>query len=250
MKASQNALFFTKSKLVNVLSALLLGFGLFSCTENEDNPTPNADLDTEEVSAVVEGALVYSTDGVTMAMEEAAYLTVLPISCGESNDSTLTRNIDNQFASASYQMDWDWSLTCNGFIPSSLSFMRSTEGTYETQRMSSDDSASGSWSVSEFFESDEIKVEGQYTRTGQQSSKIRNQSNFISTIDLTQASFRVNKTTGRITSGTATYTVSGTLNPGTEDEVSYSYTGEIVFLGDGRATMTINGEIFYIDLYN
>jgi hypothetical protein len=87
-------------------------------------------------------------------------------------------------------------------------------------------------------------LNGTYNRSGSQTSKVRDRNSFTSELDMTLASLSVNKNTLQIDGGTGTFTLTGSVAGGG----SFSYEGSITFLGNGMATITINGETYEIDL--
>ena len=234
----------------NMFSAVLLSFScmlIVGCNENEDTPQP--EVDVEEITPIIEGTVTYSTDGLTKSMEEIVYLTELASPCGTSFDSTTNYVYNGNFITADYQTNWSWNLNCEGNLPATFTYGRTTNGQYETNRMASNDQAAGTWTASALISGPTLQVSGTYQREGTQTSKVHNQSLFNSTVTLTVTSISIDKQTGRVIDGHAIYLIEGSTAPRDGNPASFSVEGTIIFLGNGQATITINGTPITIDLY-
>ena len=237
-----------------LLALIFMGGGLFltSC-EKEDNTPEDQEVSIEDAADALMGALSNSSEGLAAEMEAAAKvadeatqknLTVLE--CGETRDSTTTYSLNNSYITANYSTTWSWGLVCNAqSIPTAVTLGRATQGTYETARMSSDDSAESDWTVTQLLTGPNFVINGSYERDGSQASKVRDMRSFTSDILFTLDDLNIDKGTRRITSGIASFSISGASSTGN----SFSFEGDIVFNGDGSATFIINGEQYTIDLY-
>ena len=224
-----------------------------SCEKEEVQPTPEEPLTEEEVVALVEGALVSDTEGMAKEAEDAAYVAEEYVEknegaglCDTAFDTTVVRTYNGARITANYTSQWGWNVECNDLmIPQILHFNRSTEGSYETLRMRSEDSAASEWQVSSLLTGDSYIINGNYNRQGSQESRVRLQNSFSSTIVMTITDLQINKETARINSGSGSFQITGAGTGGN----SFSYQGTITFLSDGSAEITINGTTYIIDLY-
>ncbi|MEZ4829934.1 MAG: hypothetical protein R3C61_27180 [Bacteroidia bacterium] len=200
----------------------------------------------EEAVEVIESAVVTSTEGMSSQVEDAAAMTEVYVNsiCGQSFDSTITKSLASGTRTYNYTYMWDGSLTCNGAgIPQSISFTYSSNGQYDTPRMSSADQASGSFVLSGLQPSSGNYVyNGSFGRSGSQTSKIRNQNSFTSQLTLTTTNLTVDKSSYEILSGTADVVLTGTASNGT----GFSFTGQITFNGNQSATLIVNGTSYPI----
>lgn len=234
-----------------ILATIALFLVFTTSCEKENTTGPDETLTEEEVVGVVEGALLMNTEGVTAEALDAAttsdeYLEKNNGPCEASFDTMVVRSYSGARISSSYTSHWGWTVHCNDLmVPNALDFSRTTVGIYETLRMSSDDNAVSSWTVDNLIAGDNYIINGNYTREGSQMSKVRSQNTFTSSISVELTDLQVHKELKRIESGTATYSLSGQSNNGT----SFLYEGEIIFLGNGNATVTINGNTYEIDLF-
>ncbi len=231
-----------------ILFALMFGFT--AC--NEDSNDDTSIIANEEAAAIVESALFSGTAGIADEVSDATLVALEYTEkgltggdCGETFDSTITRSIDEPRVAADYITSWIWTVNCNNLmVPTSLDFARNTSGEYETMRLVSDDNSSSDWTIGNLITGATWTLNGTYSRSGNQTSKVRNQNSFTSELEMTLASLNVNKNTLQIDGGTGTFSLTGSVTGGG----SFSYAGSITFLGNGMATITINGETYEIDL--
>ncbi|MBX2875672.1 MAG: hypothetical protein KTR30_26375 [Saprospiraceae bacterium] len=238
-------------KLAFLLTLSIAFFGT-ACNKDTD-ATPNEEAITAEESiALVEAALVEGAEGLTHEVEDAVEVAELVLAktltntyCGLGKDSTLVRSFDRPRLSGSYSTSWNWLLNCDEQeIPVNLNFSRKATGSYESLRLSSDDKAESDWVLDDLVFGTEYVLNGTYQRVGTQASKVRQQNTFTSTVEFTVTDLSVGKVKRRINSGSAALLVVG---QGSNGE-SFSFSGTVDFLGDGAATVTINGEVYEIDL--
>ncbi len=232
-----------------VLTALIAVALLMGACKKEDN-TPET-VNDEEIVAIVEGALIEDTEGLAQETAEAVYIadqyttkTLGP--CGQTYDSTIVRSYNSATISAAYNANLSWTVNCNNFlIPQSVDFTSTAQGQWETARMLSNDNANSAWNVGNLTAGNAYLLNGSYTRNGSQTSKIRNQNTFTSTLVITAADLSVDKTTRHIIGGTASFTLTGNGTGGS----NFSHQGSLEFLGNGEAVITINGHTHTVDLY-
>ncbi|MBR9922110.1 MAG: hypothetical protein GYB31_14825 [Bacteroidetes bacterium] len=234
--------------LIPTLFALLF----FTACQPEEEPQPEEkDLTEEEAAEIVEGALASDAEGITAEALDAAYVGDQYAEksggspCGMVFDSTIDRSISNAFITAFYSSDWQWEVYCNDLeIPVSMEFDRSTEGSYTTNRLESEDAAVGNWTLDNLFGGDPYVINGTYERIGQQVSLVRNENVINSEVVITVEDLVIDKDDKRIESGIASFTLSGEVVGGE----SFSFDGDIIFLGDMAANVIINGNVYTIEL--
>jgi hypothetical protein len=243
-----------KNQLFSVFTFLLLfAAGFTSCAKEAVETGDQLTLSDEEALDILSGALVLGSEGITADAMEAAYIAdgaveknLEILECGETADSLFTRTYNDLHLSAYYSNYLTWGLSCTEFgLPSSLSFTREMDGSYETARLLSTDEAASEWTISQLLTGPNYILNGSYVRTGQQGSKVREMRTFTSTVSISVDKLNVDKGKQRITSGLATFQLTGNIN----DESAFSFTGDIVFLGDGSATVIINGNSYAVDLF-
>lgn len=232
------------------LMLLLLALGFTACDKNGDE-----DINVivpEEAAAVVESALLSGTAGVTDEVSDAALVAdrysgeeFASIDCGETFDSTITRSINKPRVTANYTSIGSWTVNCNNFmIPTSLDFGWNADSDCETERLVSEGNSVSSWTIGNLTAGSAWLIDGTYNSSGNQTSKVRNQTSFTSDLAITVSNLAVNKDSRKIDSGSGDFTLTGIGSGGS----SFEFTGSITFHGNGMATITINGETFEVDL--
>lgn len=229
--------------------ALLSPALLVSCTKNDEEISTADALTNEEAADLIEGALTLQSDGLSMDLEDASLIVTRSLPCGTAFDTTLTRTFSNSRIESAYLTSFNWSLKCINELPNYLQFSRSTAGTYETSRLTSADKAQSSWEVKYTLSNNTITAKGSYDREGNQASKVRRQLTISSDISINVSEITVNPLTQEITSGSATYAISGNSAISSGETKSFKIEGAITFNGNGTAVIEVNGETFTISLY-
>jgi hypothetical protein len=227
---------------------ILAGFILVPGCKNEDTLTEvTTTLTADDAADAIASALGGSqgTGGLTAQLEEAASvagggtLGKVDGTAGVLFDTTVTRQRTGTY-SYSYSFQYSWSLAnANQFT---ISY--GMHGMYDAPWMSSNDSASATFQVSNLLVGQSYLVSGIYNRHGTQTSKMRAKLGFQSTLICSTTDLLINKTTRRISSGTATITLYGQVSNG----LAFSYSATVVFLGGQSATLTIGAKSYTVNL--
>ncbi len=251
----------TQIQKSEVMKTLLRSFGLIalmfvvtfttSCDRDNDDTPDLVEISEEDAVDVIEGALTMNTEGLVSEVENASEVadkyaekTLSP--CGVTFDSTFSVAHNTAFIEASYTNILEWTVYCNDAeIPVSLDFGRESQGDYETTRMESLDASSSLWSLDNLILGTEYVLNGDYSRSGSQTSKVRNENSLTSTVEMSLTNLSVDKGSRRIESGTADVTVSGQSSTGH----SFTFEAEVIFQGNGSAIVVVNGNSYEIDLY-
>lgn len=214
-----------------------------SC-DKDDEDTGNT-VAEDEAAEVVMMAVDPTTGGLVAQTDYAVAITLTnsnPANCGVSQQENLSKQGGTTNRSYSYSYSWSRLLTCSGTTP--VSFQHNFNGTnsYTAPRMSSDDHSEGDFSVTGLDPAGtELIFNHTYSRTGTQQSKVRNERALESKVSIQTTAVKVNKTNKVITSGTGTFTVSGTASTGK----SFNYSGTLTFNGGNKATLALTGGATY-----
>jgi hypothetical protein len=261
--SSKTLFLIMKSKIqkMNLIKNVIKSFGLLtllalftfttSCNRDNDDTPEVIEISEEDAVDVIEGALTMDTEGLVSEIENAAEVadkyaekTLSP--CGVTFDSTFSVAHYTALIDASYSNALEWTVYCNNAqIPENLDFGRESQGAYETTRMESFDASSSMWNLDNLILGTEYTLNGDYSRSGSQTSKVRNQNSMTSTVTMSVTNLSVDKGTRHIESGTADITVSGSSSTGH----TFSFEAEVIFQGDGSALVVIDGTSYEIDLY-
>lgn len=226
-------------------------FTLASC-DNKDDGTQvtvqqqdTADAISNSVTSETGGLARTMSQAVTYAADEDVFTDSPALACGSTYTASYNDSYNGALYSFDYSVDRTTSLVCTDGMPAHLAFSGQFHGTYDTPRMSSDDSSTTSLIITGIGPQPNVATfNGTYVRNGSQHSKIRQMNSFTSIIELTLHDVKVNKTTRNIASGSADFTFQGQGTGG----ASFSYTGTITFNGNGTATLVFNGNSFTIEL--
>ena len=229
-------------KLVTALSILLVcGIALSSCKKETETDTEVNEADAVELTT---NAIVSSTGGLSLQISSNVnvYKTVL-LNCGVQKDSTITKTSAVGAVQAyNYNLKWSYLLSCNGTTPSQLTGNFTGSSTYDGLRMSSNDNSTGSFILTGLTAgSTSYSLNTNYSRSGTQTSKIGRNYNFTSSVNIKSTNIFVDKTTQQILSGTGSVAITGASTSGK----SFSFNGNITFLGANKATLVLNSGTSY-----
>ena len=203
-----------KTRLTITALAIAGALILAGC-KTESTVVSAPEINENDVADMIAGSLggSASTNGVSSQIEEAASLAAGG-SLGMRGESE--PSFDTTFVRArsigpySYYYVFHYSIGFSDLV-NRLDFAYTMKGVYDTPRLSSDDSASAAFTLTQILAPDsQYTVNATYTRRGSQTSKVRNRNRFTSLISVTLDSLKVSKATGRIQAGSASVAVSGT----------------------------------------
>lgn len=226
----------------------------FSCSKNDSSPSVSEEdaadavgayLASDFTSASSDASAVSTTTGDHAGGRLESGRTATS-SCGISYDSTLTRSgtIGTAITYA-YQLTYGYQLSCTNKLPSSLDFTISSSGTYSGPRISSEGSGSGQWAIAGFTASS-YTLNGTYSKTETITQKTGAQKTFTSNLTLTFASIALDKSTQKLTGGTISFTMTGSISGGS----TYTFTGSVTLSGNQTATITIGTSSYKVDIAN
>lgn len=235
---------FIKSNIVFaafIATALMLNAS--SCKKDSANTT-DATVTEADAAELTTAAVSPETGGMTAQLSSSITINnTVTLSCGVTKDSTIVKSsAAGASPSYSYNLNWNYLLTCNGIFPSQLAFNFSGTGVYDGPRISSNDKSAGSFVLTGLQGSaSQYSFTSTYTRTGTTTSKIARQYTFTSNIKITSSNIVVNKSTQQIVSGTAAVTITATSTSGK----TFNFNGTITFLGGQKASVVLNSGTAY-----
>lgn len=234
-----------KNQIISLFALALAIFTLSAC--GKDREAIKAAISETQISYLVESALSEGMAGLTAQVEAMVAIAEASISgqCGVTVDSTVVTEKQTAIGSAAYTTEYTWTLVCeNEVTPLNFDFLCETEGSYNNNRMTSNDYGDANWELTGLNENvNEFTANGTYARNGEQTFKadgIVTESN----MDIVASNLKIDKTSEEITEGTAEVNVHGTADGGE----SFDFEGQIVFKGNGKAKLTVNGQTFNINL--
>lgn len=234
-----------KKQLFVLVALTLTSLTLTSC--GKDPEAIKAAISEAQFSYLVEDALQEAMGGLSeqiTIMVEIAKDTISS-QCGVTKDSTIVTEGQTVVGSYAYTTEYTWTLECEqDLIPTNFEFICQSQGSYNNNRLNSNDSSYSNWVLEGLSESDNLfKTNGTYSRDGEQTFKtegIVTESN----IDFVVTNLTINKASEEIISGSAEVTAHGSTDTGE----SFYFEGQIVFLGNGKVKLTVNGKTFFLTL--
>jgi len=185
---------------------------------------------------------------VTSTTEEAVETSgARTASCDYSESVSLTKtNPSGSLITYSYDYSYSYQMTCNNENePLTLVSGVNFTGSFDAPRLASSHIGTSDLNVSALDEAaTSYLVNGSYLRIGSFESKIRNKNTSTSTVEISIDEVTVDKENHEITSGSATVSIAGEV----PDKGGFSFEGTIIFEGNGKATLTIQGTKYDIDL--
>ncbi|MEM7102759.1 MAG: hypothetical protein AAF502_06445 [Bacteroidota bacterium] len=236
----------TKLKSLSTVLALLMFVSVFASCTKEDIKA----FTDEEAVVLIESSMQKSTGGMeeTTAKYSENLVNEIAVNeaCDEDHASSYPFSYSNALITADYVFDWAYMLSCNNLnIPTSADFTASSDGNYTTKRLTSNDNSSTAFIVTGLQPSvSSLTMNGVYTRNGTQVLTTNfNTRNISSALMIDLTDLEVAKSDFEIESGTGTILLTVTA----EGNV-FTFEGEIVFLGDSNAALTLNGVTYDINL--
>lgn len=243
---------------------ILLMLGAFSC-KKDNNTSSSSSVTTDQAADIAAGSLAENSDGFASVTDDIAVnaqgissthsnLTVnstqatnsVHQACGTTLTDSVTRNITIDSVTVNYTFDYSHTLNCNSSnVPDNVINTLTYKGSFDGPRLSSSNSGSANATIAGLSPTaTDFVLNGEYVRDGSFQSKIGNKASGNSHIDIVGTNITLSKPDRKIVSGSATISITGTGPKGN----SFSYTGTIVFNGDGTATLTINSAVYTINL--
>ena len=233
--------------LRSVLLASLL-IGLYSCQQEEEEPvyTPTE----ADAVAIVEEFVAQSSGGMTEEVAklnesiQAKDLGDLDLECGVPFDTTLSYFLSGS-ASGSWIRNWNLLLNCPLTENPFLEVVTDYTGSFDGYWRSSDREGTRQWVWSNLGpEGEYIYLNGAGQHGGNRSFNGPNQASFSWDHEAQWTDVEIDKLTHIINSGSGTFTLTLTGPEGN----THTFNGTIIFNGDQTATVTINGEVYEVDL--
>ena len=246
-------MFNMKTIRLTAIMCLLLG-AIVSCNKGSGNQ-PSTSSTTDDAADLVTASLSSnSTSGTTTNTDDVTASVVAKVSvdslCGTTWTDSVNRSANfGSAASFAYKATHTYTLDCatgsNGLADDSVTVNSAFSGNYSYSVLTGSYSGTATWDISGLGHgSPTLSVSGEYKRSGTFTSKSDPTFAGTHSVDIVLTNLLLVKPLRTIKSGTATFTITGnTIKRG-----SFSFTGTIVFNGEENATLTINGNIYLINL--
>ncbi len=235
-------------KITLSLMAMLL-VGAMACKKSGASLSGN--LSASEAVDLMAGSLSTNTHGLTSMGSDASLYSQSDvdahITCGATRTDTVTKTSPaGASTSFSYGLGYSYTLNCNANnLPDNVIGKLNYTGTFSNPHMSSANAGHVTFTVAGLTTNATAYVfNGSYLRTGSFASKSDTTNHGSSSLDIEVHSLMLHKPDRAVVSGNATFTLTGTI----PKKGAFSFTGTVLFNGDGTAKITVNGSSYVVDL--
>jgi hypothetical protein len=185
-----------------------------------------------------------STNGLTGQIESGASLATggtfgkLDAFAMVLRETTITR----QKTSGVYTYNYTFHVAY-GLAGESFDVQYGMRGTYATPRVSSDDSAYALLHFTNLL-ANPLTLNGTYVRLGSETFRVGDADQLTTALQATLTNITIDRNTKRVTGGTVALSVTAAR----DDNSTITLTGTLTFLGNGLATLVLNGKTFSVNL--
>ena len=239
-------------KKVQLIFTAMLLLSAIACKKNSStSPVINGNVSNAEAASMVAGSVSLNSNGVASlagdATIDAIAIGSLPNACGTIKSDSISRQSSAGSAvTYSYKLKYSYTVDCNSSSqPDSLSGALTYSGSFNGPNLSSSNSGSSIFTVNGLLPTaTDFVINGEFKRAGSFSSKVDTTHHGNSNVAIVINSLTILKHSRTIVSGNAAISVTGDV----PNKGSFSYTGTLVFNGNGTATLTLNGTVYVIKL--
>ncbi|MEL6864235.1 MAG: hypothetical protein AAFP19_07450 [Bacteroidota bacterium] len=233
-----------KSNLWLLMIAL---FGMtFSTACNEDDDSETITVSVDDAAELVAFSIANTTYGLVYNLDYVAANVLEEINCNESksNTSTISESVVDEQITLNSEIAEEYSMTCDSGEVVNYSF--DTDQRFTSVRFDYDQVIDGTWTIGGVEESSASYIyNGSYDRNGEWTYNLRDKHTDNITYSSVLDQLMADKDSGRITSGTATFSIMGTST--VYDD--YDYAGDVEFKGSDMAIITFQtGEQYEFNL--
>ena len=239
-------------KNVKFYALALLLAATVSCKKNDGSSSVKikGNVSNDDAADMVAASMSSNFNGVAAVSGDvtisAQAFVNLHLACGATKTDSVFRSYNGTQVSYNYKLKYSYTLNCNSNnVPDNLSSSLSYNGSYDGPRIESSNSGSSSFTVAGVAgAATNFGITGEYKRDGSFKSKVDTTNAGSSHIDINVQSLVVTKIGHKIASGSATFTITGNV----PKKGDFSFTGSMVFNGDGTANLTVNGTVYIVNL--
>ncbi|MEM0995531.1 MAG: hypothetical protein AAGN35_00565 [Bacteroidota bacterium] len=221
-----------------LLPCLMLALALFVSSCNREDPV---EVTEEDAVDLVESTVATDDEGVAAVASDGARMAVENATACLAGDSTFTSEFTGSVRQYTFNVAWDWTVTCEQAVPQAFNLATNSLGSFSGTRLDYNGESAVSLVITNLVSGDPT-VNGSATNNFTVTTKVRTAITFDARIAFTFINVAFDRTTYEIKSGTAGVTFTGS----TADGNSYSYAGTLTFLGGGSATLVLGGNTYNI----
>lgn len=239
-------------KKVKLSIMALLLVGAIACKKTDNSSVKiNANVSSDDAADMVAGSLSVNSNGFAgisndVAVQSQVYADA-HLACGSTKTDTITKK-SNTGASVSYSygLGYSYTLNCNtSNIPDNVIGKVNYSGSFSNPRISESSSGNLLFTLAGLTPTATVYVlNGTFLRSGSFASKTDTAKHGNSNLSVTVQNISFRKPGRTIASGTAAFSLTGSV----PKKGNFSFTGTLVFNGDGTAKLTVNGTVYTVNL--
>jgi hypothetical protein len=227
---------------------LLFLLALGACQKSDDTST---DVTVTEAANMVATSLSTNSGGLILATADitlnAQTIFDTGLACGASKGYSYTHtSATGATPTYSNVFAYTYTMNCNtSNQPDNITGTATDKGTFDGPNLSATNDGNVTFRIAGLTQTATVyAINGEYKRLGTFTSKVESKNTGTITVDLVVTNLLINKSSKIITGGTATVTVTGS----TAKKANINFTGTATFTGDGKATVTLAGTAYIVDL--
>ncbi|MEK7256334.1 MAG: hypothetical protein AAB316_16390, partial [Bacteroidota bacterium] len=165
--------------------------------------------------------------------------------CNTTHDTTWAQAYTTQTGAGSYTATWGFKINCNQiFVPVSIDLNSDATGTYQSLLLTGTETGEGDYLLEGLLPSAaNYEVNGDYHVESSVTSKTGLKNTYSVHIQLAVTDVILDKASFEIQAGTGDVELTATSPKGQ----SVTFTGTVVFNGNGTLTLTVNGKSYTIE---
>jgi hypothetical protein len=227
---------------------MLLLLGMAACTKNSNPPAVSAESSTDVAADLAGNSLAINSSGAISNVNDVTLSASVKVKVDSTCGTVWTDTVSRTFPfsngySYTYNASYSYTVNCSANLFSG-SVTSTGPNIYTSDSGSSDFTLGGLRNPAEVVISGNYTINGEYKRSGSFKSKIDSTYAGTHTTDIVFTNLLVTKVLHTAVGGTATITITGDM----PKRGSFTYTGTVVFNADNTATLTLNGNVYIINL--
>ncbi|HKK39547.1 MAG TPA: hypothetical protein VJ949_09020 [Cryomorphaceae bacterium] len=234
-------------KKVKFMVATLLLIGATACNDKADEPTYTPT--NEDAARILEESLAHSSGGMSdeigvLGGALDAKSGEIILECGVPFDTTFTYVLSGN-ATGSWTRNWNLLMHCPAGENASLDVNTTYNGNFDGSFRSLEREGSRNWVWSEIGPLGDLRfMNGTGAHSGNRYFNENQENIFSWDYEAEWTTVAISKETNQIDSGSGVFTLIMTGPQGN----SFTFDGSVVFNGEQSATVTVNGEVYEVNL--
>ena len=239
------------------LNAWLLLSMLAVAVACKDDDSPANSITSDEAAAIISSSLASNTSGVNLVSGKTADVSKDMLEDNEGGrvagcGISQTLGFSGESAAGAevtynYDFSYEFKLNCNEESkPTEVTVALTYNGAFDAPKLAGQHNGLAELDVTDMEEAaNSLLMNGLFKRSGSFENKEAQQSISCS-IEIKLEEVVINKTTEQITSGTASFDISGNV----PDKGAFKYTGQVTFQGTDLAEINVGGSRYASNMKN